>query len=592
VAAFRSVTAALVEEQDLDTVLRLIVTKLSELTGAGRCSMHLLDRETGLFHGAVAHAPSDIDSKVKALISGGPGDEFTREIVRTQRPVMVVNTLVDPRPLQVAMRRWHTKSLLGVPMILRDEVIGVLCLDNEDVVLEFGAHDQELALIFAELAATAVNQVQLTSRLRASLATQAGQLSRLQQAARMENQLTEILLRGWGVRGLVEAVSRLLDKPCWIYDASFHCLAQANPEGGVVRMLDEDLRRQPAVASLLEQLSGGHPLTVGPLPRADLLHRLMVAKIAVEEECRGYVVVAEHPGRFGPFDAAIVRRAAHNLALERSRARREGDIEWHAVEAFTGSLIRGERVALDYRAQGLGISLDSPRVVVLVGRRDGGEFDLTPKLIARMMTATDAPSAVLATPSGNDIALVIEVPGTLDERAGSAWVRKQAEIALDGMQHACPVFVAISTIVRSPGDDAAAHTQACQVLQVMRAHVDSDGDMVLATGDLGAGRLLLATADHDWAQRFARDTLGAILSPAPKHEELLVTLNAFLQVGRGVRRAAELLDVHPNTVRYRLANIERITGLAVTTDDHAYLTAQMALLVLRLSGRLPLVPLA
>jgi DNA-binding PucR family transcriptional regulator len=59
-----------------------------------------------------------------------------------------------------------------------------------------------------------------------------------------------------------------------------------------------------------------------------------------------------------------------------------------------------------------------------------------------------------------------------------------------------------------------------------------------------------------------------------------------------VRRAAELLDVHPNTVRYRLANIERITGLAVTTDDHAYLTAQMALLVLRLSGRLPLVPLA
>ncbi|HVE23761.1 MAG TPA: helix-turn-helix domain-containing protein, partial [Sporichthya sp.] len=71
----------------------------------------------------------------------------------------------------------------------------------------------------------------------------------------------------------------------------------------------------------------------------------------------------------------------------------------------------------------------------------------------------------------------------------------------------------------------------------------------------------------------------------------LVTLNAFLQCGRGVRRAADLLGVHPNTVRYRLANVEKLTGLQVTTDDDAYLTAQMAVLVLRLSGRLPLVPL-
>lgn len=50
VAAFRSISAALAEEQDLDTFLHLIVTKLPELTAAGRCSMHLLNRDTGLFH--------------------------------------------------------------------------------------------------------------------------------------------------------------------------------------------------------------------------------------------------------------------------------------------------------------------------------------------------------------------------------------------------------------------------------------------------------------------------------------------------------------------------------------------------------------
>ncbi|MBA3742808.1 GAF domain-containing protein [Sporichthya sp.] len=591
VPAFRFVTAALAEERDLDTVLHLIVTKLSELTGAERCSMHLLDRATGLFHGTVAHAASDIDSAVRALVSGGPGDEFTREIVRTQRPVMVVNTMVDPRPLQVAMRRWHARSVLGVPMILRDEVIGVLCLDSEDVVIEFDAHHQELALTFAELAATAVNQVQLTTRLRSSLTTQAEQLSMLQQAARMEGQLTEILLRGWGVRELAETVSRLLSKPCWIYDADFRCLAQGNLDSPPVRMLDGELRRLPAVATLLAALRPDNPRVLGPLPRADLLHRLMVAQIVVDAQCWGYVVVAESPARFTSLDGAIVRRAAHNIALERSRARREQDIEWHAVEAFTGSLIRGEQVAVDSRAQGLGISLDSPRVVCLIGPGGDGLLDLTPKALALLMSAPDAPSAVLASPSGNDIALVIEVPSALAEADAVAWVRAQATQMLTELRHTAPIFVAISTIIRAPGDDVSAHTQVRQVLRAMRTHVESPGDLVLAASDIGAGRLLLASADHDGAQRFARDALGALLAPGSKHEELLATLNAFLQCGRGVRRAADVLHVHPNTVRYRLANIEKLTGLAVTTDDDAYLTAQMAVLVLRLSGRLPLVPL-
>jgi sugar diacid utilization regulator len=595
VAAFRAITAALAEEQDLGTVLRLIVTKLSELTGAGRCSMHLIDRETGLFHGQVAHAASDIDSAVRQLVSGGPGDEFTREIVRTRRPVMVVNTMVDPRPLQSAMRRWRAKSVLGVPMILREEVVGVLCLDSEDVTAEFSDHDQELALTFAELAATAVNQVQLTTRLRESLATQAEQLSLLQQATRMEGQLTEILLRGWGMREIAETVCQLLAKPCWIYDSGFRCLTQANlPESTPVRMLDSELRRSPVVTEMLDSLRPGQARTLGPYPKLGLPHRLLVAQVAVEGRCWGYVVVGESPGRLAPLDRAIVRRAAHNIALERSRARRESDIEWHTIEAFTGSLIRGEQVAVDARAQGLGVSLDAPRVVCLVGRHSGDEFlEMNPQSMARLMTATDAPSAVLATPSGNDIALVVEVPHALAERDAVAWVRGQVDVALADLPHPHPLFVAISTIVRRPGDDVSAHTQARQVLQAIRNHVDAEDDLVLAAGDLGAGRLLLASADQESAQRFAQDTLGPLLDlPGPKSTELLNTLNAFLQTGRNVRGAADLLGVHPNTVRYRLANIERITRLTVTSDDDAYLAAQMALLVLRLSGRLPLIPLA
>jgi DNA-binding PucR family transcriptional regulator len=41
---------------------------------------------------------------------------------------------------------------------------------------------------------------------------------------------------------------------------------------------------------------------------------------------------------------------------------------------------------------------------------------------------------------------------------------------------------------------------------------------------------------------------------------LLVTVAAYLETGRSVEAAARRLFVHPNTVRYRLKGVAKITG--------------------------------
>jgi DNA-binding PucR family transcriptional regulator len=110
---------------------------------------------------------------------------------------------------------------------------------------------------------------------------------------------------------------------------------------------------------------------------------------------------------------------------------------------------------------------------------------------------------------------------------------------------------------------------------------------VLSAHDLGAGRLLLSSADPAEAERFAEETLGALLSGADGMGDLVETLRVFFDTGRSVRRSAVELAVHENTVRYRLVRIEEITGLPIATDSDAQLSAQLALLVLRLQRRLP-----
>ncbi|CAN5258484.1 hypothetical protein BH09ACT6_BH09ACT6_07090 [soil metagenome] len=595
VAAFREVAAAMAEELDLETVLHLIVTKLSELTGAGRCSMHLRDEETGLFHGQVAHASSNIDIEVKELISGLPGDGFTQEILLTRLPVALVNTMTDPRAVRSAMRKWRVSSVLGVPMILREKVIGILCLDSEDVAREFTAEEQELAAAFAELAAIAVNQVKLTSQLRMSLASEETHIKLLQQATWMERQLADLILGGGGNRDLAETISRLLSKPCAIYDENFRSLASFTPPEdhnlGPAKLLDANLRSDPDILASLDKLVPGQPELIGPLPRAGLHHRLLVGLVARDTERWGYVVVAEQPGRFGVIDKTIVRRASQNIAIESSRRHRSHDIEWHAVEAFTGSLIRGENVSIEARGEVLGIRLDARRVVCLIATHDpAGVVTISPRAAARMLTSTESPSAVIATPSANGIALIIELPTRRSDSDAIGALRDRLSLFLDQLDFSGSLHAAISSVISAPGADVTAHTEANQVLACMRSHVLTPGNHVLALSDLGAGRLLLASADREGAQRFARDALGPLMaSPNTKSEELLVTLNAFLQSGRSVSRSAHFLGVHPNTIRYRLSSISKLTGLSIATDDDAYMTAQIALLVLRLSGRLPLV---
>lgn len=59
----------------------------------------------------------------------------------------------------------------------------------------------------------------------------------------------------------------------------------------------------------------------------------------------------------------------------------------------------------------------------------------------------------------------------------------------------------------------------------------------------------------------ARDGLAALLGPLAGRPELLDTLRTFLACGLDRRRAAARLQVHPNTVDYRLRKATELTTL-------------------------------
>jgi purine catabolism regulator len=84
---------------------------------------------------------------------------------------------------------------------------------------------------------------------------------------------------------------------------------------------------------------------------------------------------------------------------------------------------------------------------------------------------------------------------------------------------------------------------------------------VACADDLGAYRLLLSLQEDDGLRQYCDDVLGPIeRSPTGHGDELLRSLEAFLEHNGSWEAAARALFCHRHTLRYRMSRIEELTG--------------------------------
>ena len=103
------------------------------------------------------------------------------------------------------------------------------------------------------------------------------------------------------------------------------------------------------------------------------------------------------------------------------------------------------------------------------------------------------------------------------------------------------------------------------VLEARRAALLArrDGGGTVRYADLGVLRAILPFADRPEMVAFSDDVLEPIRGfDAETGSSLMETLAAYCDSGESVPAAARALGQHPNTVRYRLGKVEKVTGLS------------------------------
>lgn len=140
--------------------------------------------------------------------------------------------------------------------------------------------------------------------------------------------------------------------------------------------------------------------------------------------------------------------------------------------------------------------------------------------------------------------------------------------------------VGVSRITDSVGGLPTAYAQARRALEVGRRVRGTSS--VTHFDQLGLHRLLALIPNPAELDDYARDVLGELADDTAEAADLRTTLQILLDTNFNVAEAARLQFFHYNTMRYRLAKLERLLG-PLAADPHLRLDIAVALRALEIS---------
>ncbi|MEW5939379.1 MAG: GAF domain-containing protein, partial [Chloroflexota bacterium] len=152
---------------DLDALLQIIIRTAADLLGCETASILLYDeKQPHLFFAATSGANADQLKQITVPIEGS----LAGTVFRTNRPITINNAAKDPRHYGVVAKKTGllVRSLMGVPMRIRDRLTGVIEALNKTNG-DFTPEDESLLTVIASHAAVAIHNARLVHGIQQAL---------------------------------------------------------------------------------------------------------------------------------------------------------------------------------------------------------------------------------------------------------------------------------------------------------------------------------------------------------------------------------------------------------------------------------------
>lgn len=421
----------------------------------------------------------------------------------------------------------------------------------------------ELGFPVVRLPDTASYDELLTQVLTAVLDHQAERLTRSEDAHRA---LVEVVLDGGGLAEVSAALARLLGVVVLLTDADGTLVAEAGAD-------------EAELAEAKAAMGRG----LGSLAK-----RTAVVRVLAGAQDHGRIVAFSKERALGDLDVQALERAATVCALAIAKQQAVSAVESRYQADFLRDLLLGRAggpARTVPHARGLGWDLDRPLLVVVIEPDTAGgkpdSLELRPQI--ERLTSTWTSVARARDPRAAVVGFTTEVVALLGLPRGGETTRLVGDLVAAVRSESGKRTFSVGTSRSASGVEGvpAAYDQARTSVQVGR-QVQGAG-AVAAFERLGLHRLLSLVPDPTDLVAFERETLGELAGDTAEAVDLRRTLQVLLDTNLNVAQTARALHFHYNTLRYRIAKLERLLG-PFTRDPVLRLDLAVALRVVQMRG--------
>lgn len=403
-----------------------------------------------------------------------------------------------------------------------------------------------------------------------------------ERALDIQRQLARISAENQDLKSLLQVLSRATTQAIVVHDEVGVILAQVNPIRNKDRQISRRLVEQAPYSSFQRWLEHEAPEKQGLVVKSPIGFTIV---LQVEKRIAGYLSLISQSQTMDEFDEMVLIYGADVCAIELAKSRA---IE-SAVEQARGDWIQmwlsGARVDGDLlvmRAQQSGIDL-SQLYLTVVFRIQAGSGQIPSLDSFVTLIKDDMSRRNIAGSAGQYVDLLVAVYSVASETHLQRTRAIIDDVCLMLSQRAANGHFAagIARPVSGLAQLREAYREAKDAIRI----ATELGELKTTTyyGDLKLYQLLLGLKEHELGllKSFYIDTLGEVLDQDNKKQsELIRTLHGFFNANGNLAKAAQDLDVHRNTLVYRLERISELTGLDLDDPDNR-LILQLALKIQR-----------
>lgn len=401
--------------------------------------------------------------------------------------------------------------------------------------------------------------------------------------------LVQIVLEGGSLTDLCQAIATFFGGAAIVATTDGRVIADAGPDGELERIKALDCFHRSGRLIVEKE-------RVGVRRPDDPANNRALVRIAAGPSEQGLLGAFSPDRALTAADVHLLERAATVAALAITKEQAVAAVESkYRAEFLRDSLAgrSGPPAETVSHAASLGWDLDRPMVVV-VAETDENDAETTrePEEVRQLQeryvrawvrAVRTKDTSIPVAGFSQEVVVLLPVAESADADAVLASVGELIRVVRgDGGGGRRTFSTGVSRTVSAVHELPAAYSQALHAAQVGR---QMHGDSAVVHADrMGIYRLLALISDGAALRAFVEEALGDLATDADEeYADLRQTLNVLLDSNLNVAETARKLFFHYNTLRYRIAKLERMLG-PFTTDPQLRLTLSVALRIHEMRG--------